>query len=618
MGSESGGVRERTRVAVGVVRFAGDSGDGIQLMGSRFTQAAAERGYDLATVPDYPAEIRAPSGTTFGVSSFQIRFGGDAIRNPGDLADTLVAMNPAALKVHLDGVREGGTVILNTGSFNEKNLKRAGLESDPREDGTLKGYRLVALDIGKQTLDAVSGLGLSRKNAARCRNMYALGLVLWMYGAGIEPARAWLEERFGAGTPVGRANLRALEAGHAFGETAELAAGAPVYDIHPAELTPGLYRTITGGEALAFGLVVGAHKVGRPLFFGSYPITPASPVLHRLAALRDNPDVTVFQAEDEIAAISSCIGASYAGCLSGTSTSGPGMALKTEALSLACAAELPLVVIDCQRSGPSTGLPTKSEQTDLMYAVWGRPGEAPLPILAPKSPSDCFDTVVEATRIAVRFMTPVIVLADGYLVNASEPWLLPNVADIAAVPAKLHTDPEGFQPFMRDEALARPWAIPGTPGLEHRIGGLERDADTGEVSYDPENHQRMSDLRAEKVARVADALPAQKVEVGPPSGKLAVISWGSTYGVVREAVEELRTEGEEVSQIHLRALHPLPRGLGELLAGFDRVVVAELNSGHLRALLRAEFLVDVEGLNQINGMPFLVRDVKAGIRGRLM
>ncbi len=617
MNAQSDGVGERARVAVGIVRFAGDSGDGIQLMGARFTHVAAERGYDLATVPDYPAEIRAPSGTTFGVSSFQIRFGGEAVRNPGDLADTLVAMNPAALKVHLGKVREGGTVVLNTGTFNEKNLKRAGMERDPREDGSLRGYRLVAADIGGQTLEAVSGLGLSRKNAGRCRNMYALGLVLWMYGAGIEPARAWIEERFGKDSAVGQANLRALVAGHAFGETAELTAGAPRYDIDPADLPAGLYRTITGGEALAFGLVVGAHKVGRPLFFGSYPITPASPVLHRLAALHDNPDVTVFQAEDEIAAMAACLGASYAGSLAGTATSGPGLALKTEALTLACAAELPMVVIDCQRSGPSTGLPTKSEQTDLLNAIWGRPGEAPLPVLAPSSPSDCFATVVEAARIAVRFMTPVIVLADGYLVNAAEPWRLPDVAEIAPEAAKLHTEPEGFHPFLRDERLARPWAIPGTPGLEHRIGGLERDADSGEVSYDPENHQRMTDLRAAKVAGIADALPEQRVEVGPPTGKLAVVSWGSTYGVVREAVEMLRTEGEQVSQIHLRCLYPLPRGLGDLLAGFERVVVAELNSGHLRVLLRAEFLVDADGLNQVNGMPFLVRDVVDGIRGRL-
>lgn len=617
MGSEERTASTRTHIISGVVRFAGDSGDGIQLMGSRFTQAAAQAGYDLATVPDYPAEIRAPAGTTFGVSSFQIRFGGDAIRNPGDRVDTLVAMNPAALKVHRDGVRSGGTVVLNSGAFTERNLQRAGYAADPRHDGSLEGVQVVGIDIGGQTAEAVAGLGLGRKQAARCRNMYALGLALWMYGAGTEPAEAWIEQRFGADGALGEANRRALQAGHAFGETAELAAAPPSYELEPANLGTGLYRTITGGEALAFGLLVGAHKVDRPLFFASYPITPASPVLHQLSRL-EAYRATVFQAEDEIAAASAAVGAAFAGSLGATATSGPGMALKTEALGLAVAAELPLVVLDCQRAGPSTGLPTKSEQTDLLHALWGRPGEAPLPVLAPANPAECFDVVREACRIAVKHMTPVIVLADGYLVNAAEPWLLPDVADLPDTPARLHTDPEDFQPFARDpETLARPWAPAGTPGLEHRIGGLEREEGTGHVSYDPANHQHMMDTRAGKVERVADGWPPQRVEVGPRSGRLVVVSWGSTYGTVREAVEGVRQEGGDVAHVHLRLLNPLPRGLGELLGRYERVLVAELNSGQLRRVLRERFLVDAEGYHQTSGMPLRVGELVPEIRRRL-
>lgn len=617
MSTDSSAVSERTPIVTGVVRFAGDSGDGIQLMGSRFTHAAARAGYDLATVPDFPAEIRAPAGTTFGVSSFQIRFGSDAVRNPGDRVDTLVVMNPAALRVHRESVASGGTIILNSGAFTERNLQRAGCEQDPRYDGSLEGLRVVEVDIGAQTVEAVDGLGLGRKQASKCRNMYALGLTLWMYGASTEPARAWIQEKFGEESATAQANLRALEAGHAFGETAELAATPPSYAMEPAVKPDGLYRTITGGEALSYGLLVGAHKVGRPLYFGSYPITPASPILHHLTRLQGY-NATAFQAEDEIAAISSAVGAAFGGHLAATATSGPGMALKTEALGLAVAAELPMVVIDCQRAGPSTGLPTKSEQTDLLMAIWGRPGEAPLPVLAPSTPAECFDSVVEACRIAVRHMTPVIVLADGYLVNAAEPWLLPDVSRIPDAPAQLHRDPEHFAPFARDEeTLARPWAVPGTPGLEHRIGGLERESGSGNVSYDPKNHQYMMDTRAAKVARVAEDQPRQGVEVGPEQGELAVVSWGSTYGTVREAVEGARQQGGDVAHIHLRTLDPLPEGLGELLAGFRQVLVPELNSGQLRTLLRDRYLIDAQGFNQTNGMPIRVADLAPAIERRL-
>ena len=607
----------RRHLESAVVRFAGDSGDGMQLTGGQFTLATALAGYDLATFPDFPAEIRAPAGTTYGVSAFQINFGHRKIDTAGDRPDVLVAMNPAALKVNLDDVESGGMLIVDVGAFTDKNLRKARYDRNPLEDGSLDQYRVVEIDMSKRTLDALKDGDLSKKDALRCKNMWALGLVYWLFDRERQATVDWLTKKFDKHPEVADANVAALNAGHAYGETAEMAAEIPTYSVPPAELEPGLYRNITGTEALAWGLVAGTSLAELKLVFCSYPITPASGILHSLAGLKDY-GVLTMQAEDEIAAACAAIGASYAGSLGVTSSSGPGIALKTEAIGLAIATELPLVVINSQRAGPSTGMPTKTEQSDLYQAVFGRNADSPLVVLAARSPADCFDCAIEAVRLAIKYMTPVILLSDGYLANASEPWAIPDVDALTPFPATFRKDPAGFHPFLRDEqTLARPWAVPGTPGLEHRVGGLEKDADSGNISYDPENHQRMTDLRAAKIAGVADDVPAQEVTQGEDKGGLAVVGWGSTYGPITRAVARVRADGLPVSQVHLRHIWPLPRNLHELLAGFDAILVPEMNNGQLRTLLRSEYLLPAEGLNKVTGKPFLIAEIESAIRARL-
>ncbi|MFQ5773487.1 MAG: 2-oxoacid:acceptor oxidoreductase subunit alpha [Kiloniellaceae bacterium] len=607
----------RRELESAVVRFAGDSGDGMQLTGSRFTLATALAGNDLATFPDFPAEIRAPAGTTFGVSAFQINFGAGDIKTAGDVVDVLVAMNPAALKVNLGDVKSGGLLIVDIGSFTEKNLRKAGYEEDPLVDESLADYRVVEIDMSQRTLDALKDIGLSKKEALRCKNMWALGLIYWLFDRDRQATLDWLAERFADYPEVAAGNIAAINAGHAFGETAELSAELGAFTVPPAHLRPGLYRNVTGTEALAWGLVAGASLAGLKLVFCSYPITPASGLLHTLAGLKDYGVVT-FQAEDEIAAACSAIGASYAGALGVTSSSGPGMALKTEALGLAIATELPLVVVNSQRAGPSTGMPTKTEQSDLYQAVFGRNADSPLVVLAARSPADCFDCAIEAVRLAIKYMTPVILLSDGYLAHASEPWAVPDAARLPRFPVEFRTDPAGFHPYVRDDkTLARPWAVPGAAGLEHRIGGLEKDADSGNISYDPANHQRMTDLRAARIAGVANDIPLQKFDQDPQEGGLVVVGWGSTYGPISRAVSDLRAEGLPVSHIHLRYLCPLPRNLGDLLARFDRILVPEMNKGQLLTLLRSEYLVPAEGLNKVTGKPFLIAEIEAAIHARL-
>ena len=600
-----------------VVRFAGDSGDGIQLTGSQFTQTTALAGNDLATFPDFPAEIRAPAGTTYGVSAFQINFGGRQILTAGEEPDVLVALNPAALKVNLSDLRPGVLIITDSQTYNDRNLRKAGFGSNPLADGSLEPFRVVEIDISKMTLEAVKDSGLSQKDALRCKNLWTLGLVYWLYDRDRQPTVDWLQQKFAKRPEIAKANIAAINAGHAYGETAELDGAFVGYSVLAADIAPGLYRNITGAEALAWGLVTGARLVGLKLFFGSYPITPASEILHILSNLK-HYDVVTFQAEDEIAAICAAVGASYAGSLGVTSSSGPGVALKTEALGLAISTELPLVVVNSQRAGPSTGMPTKTEQSDLYQAVFGRNADSPLAVLAAHSPADCFAVAIEAVRIATTYMTPVILLSDGYISNAAEPWLIPDVEELAASPVKFRTDPEGFHPFLRDAAtLARAWAVPGTPGLEHRIGGIEKDYDTGNISYDPANHQRMTDVRAAKIARIADDIPAQVPDQGGEEGPMAIVGWGSTYGPISQAVANLREAGLDVSHVHLRHIWPLPRNLGELLRGFDHVLVAEMNKGQLKTLLRAEYLVPAEGLDKVTGQPFKVAEIEDAARRRL-
>jgi 2-oxoglutarate ferredoxin oxidoreductase subunit alpha len=596
------------------IRFAGDSGDGMQITGSQFTLATALSGNDLATFPDYPAEIRAPAGTTYGVSAFQVHFGAREIRTSGDSPDVLVAMNPAALKVNLDEMRAGAVVIVDTGAFTKRNLQKAGFESNPLEDGSVDKLRVVTVDMSAHTLGAVKPFELSNKEGLRCKNMWALGLIYWLYNRDQQATIDWLNEKFAARPEIAGANIAALKAGHAFGETAEMPAEIGAYQVPPAKIPPGLYRAVTGTEAIAWGLVVGAHLADLKLVFCSYPITPASAVLHTLATLRKHGVVT-FQAEDEIAAVGAAIGASYAGAIGVTSSSGPGIALKSEAIGLAIATELPLVVINSQRAGPSTGMPTKTEQSDLYQAVYGRNGDSPMAVMAACSPGDCFEVAIEAVRLATKHMTPVMVLSDGYIANAAEPWPIPDVDDLRHFGRTFRREVEGFHPFLRDaETMARPWAPPGVPGLEHRIGGLERDYDSGDVSYDPANHQRMTDVRAEKIALIGRDIPAQDVERGGETGKVALVGWGSTFGPINRAVENLRATGLEVSHIHLRHLWPLPPNLGDLLAGFDKVLVPEMNTGQLRTILRAEYLVPAEGLNKVTGQPFRIAEIEEAAR----
>jgi len=598
-----------------VIRFAGDSGDGMQVTGGRFTVETALAGNDLTTFPDYPAEIRAPAGTTYGVSAFQIHFGAVDVMTPGDQVDVLVAMNPAALKVDLKDLRIGGTVVVDTGAFTERNLAKAGFASHPLEDGSLAPYQVLKLDITKRTLDAVKDFGLHTREAHRCRNMWALGLMLWMYGRDRDVTVEWLKKKFAGKPEVAQANVAALNAGHAFGETAEMSEYGVGYTVRRARVTPGVYRTVSGTEAIAWGLVAGMRAAGlEKIVFAGYPITPASLLLHTLANLKRYGVIT-FQAEDEIAAIGACVGAAYAGALGVTSTSGPGMALKTEMLGLAIATELPLVVVNSQRAGPSTGMPTKAEQSDLFQAVHGRNADAPLAVLAAATATDCFDVAMEAVRIATTYMTPVVLLSDAFLAHAAEPWRIPDLDRLPRFPVRFRTDPAGFHPFLRDsETLSRPWARPGTPGLEHRIGGLEKDYDTGHISYDPENHARMTRTRAAKIAGIANGIPLQTVALGADHGAIAVVGWGSTYGAIHQAVRRARQDGIDASHIHLRYLSPFPRNLGELLRRFERIVVPELNNGQLVQLLRAAYLVPAEELSKVQGKPFKVSEIVEALR----
>ncbi|MGH7754398.1 MAG: 2-oxoacid:acceptor oxidoreductase subunit alpha [Gemmatimonadales bacterium] len=595
-----------------VIRFAGDSGDGMQVTGSQFTVETALAGNDLATFPDFPAEIRAPAGTTFGVSAFQIHFGSVDVLTPGDELDVLVAMNPAALTVNLHDLHVGGTLVADTGAFTERNLTKAGYARNPLDDGSLAAYQVLKFDVTKLTADAVKDFGLTTKEAHLCRNMWALGLMLWMYGRDRQATIDWLQRKFSRRPEIVRANVAALNAGHAFGETAEVA--EPV-TVAKAQVEPGTYRTVSGTEGIAWGLIAGMRAAGlEKLVFSGYPITPASALLHTLAGLKPYGVVT-FQAEDEIAAIGAAIGAAYAGALGVTSSSGPGMALKTEMLGLAIATELPLVVVNSQRAGPSTGMPTKTEQADLFQAVYGRNADSPLAVLAPATAGDCFDVGMEAVRIATRYMTPVIVLTDTYLAHAAEPWRVPSTGDLPRFPVKFRTDPEGFQPFQRDpKTLARAWAVPGTPGLEHRIGGLEKDHDSGHISYDPDNHHRMTQTRAAKIAGIARDIPLQSVALGDDHGRLAVVGWGSTFGSIHKAVQQAREDGLDVSHVHVRYLNPLPSNLGDLLKGFDRVLVPELNAGQLVTMLRSSYLIPAEGLNRVTGKPFKVTEILDAIR----
>ncbi|MBK8234452.1 MAG: 2-oxoacid:acceptor oxidoreductase subunit alpha [Nannocystaceae bacterium] len=600
-----------------VIRFAGDSGDGMQLAGMQFTQTTAVAGNDLATFPDFPAEIRAPAGTTFGVSGFQIHFASHDVLTPGDEPDVLVAMNPAALKVNLRDVPSGGLIILNTGAFTPQNLKKAGYEKNPLEDGTLDPYRKLEIDVSKLVVAAVEPFGLGTKEALRAKNVWTLGLLYWLFGRDRTPTIEWLKKKFAKRPDIAEANIAALNAGHVYGETAELPTGVAAYKIPKADLPRGHYRNITGNEALAWGLATAGRLAELPVFYGSYPITPASSVLHSLAGLK-HYGVTTFQAEDEIAAICSAIGASYAGIIGATATSGPGMALKGEAMGLAIMTELPLVIFDVQRAGPSTGMPTKTEQSDLFQAVWGRNGDAPLVVLAPATPGECFYMAIEAVRLAIKYMTPVIVLSDGYIANGAEPWAIPSFADLPKIPVAFRTDPAGFHPYVRDpETLARNWAKPGTPGLEHRIGGIEKNFASGHISYDPENHQKMTKTRADKVLGVAKDLPLQKVEIGNERGKMVVVGWGSTYGSIHQAVRRARKDGLDVSHVHVRHLWPLPSNLADLLGGFERVLVPELNNGQLVRLLRAEYLIPADPMDKISGMPFRVAELEQEIRAKL-
>ncbi len=607
----------RTKLEFVVVRFAGDSGDGIQVLGARFSAATAHAGNDLATFPDFPAEIRAPTGSTYGVSAFQINFGGRFIKTSGDAPDVLVAMNPAALKVELRNLCQGGLLIVDTGSFSERNMRKAGYAANPLTDGTLANYRMIEINISGLTQEAVKAFDLSQKDALRCKNMWTLGLVYWMYDRERESAIAWLRRRFADQPDVAAANVAALNAGHAYGETAEISGDLVGCVLPAAPIPPGVYRTVTGSEAMAWGLMVGAHLVGLRLFFSSYPITPASPILHTLSALR-GAGVDTLQAEDEIAAVCAAIGGSYAGAVGVTSSSGPGIALKGEAIGLAVSAELPLVIINTQRAGPSTGMPTKTEQSDLNLAMFGRHGESPIAVLAARSPSDCFEVAIEAVRLATRYMTPVMVLSDGYIANAAQPWLIPDVEQLPRSPVHFAAATDGFKLYARAaETGARAWAPPGTRGLEHRIGGIEKDAEAGHISYDPQNHQRMVDERAGKIAGIELDIPLQTPELGEKRGALAVVGWGSTYGPINRAVSVLRDSGMDIAHIHLRHLNPLPANLGELLAGYERVLVPEMNSGQLLAILRARYLLPAEGLSKVTGQPFKIEEIERAVIDRL-
>lgn len=604
-----------------VVRFAGDSGDGMQLTGGQFTLSTALAGNDLATFPDFPAEIRAPQGTLFGVSAFQINFGSSDITTAGDAPDVLVAMNPAALKTNVRDLKPGGLIIADSGEFTDRNLAKAKYDVNPLEDDSLGAWRVLAFNISQLTMDSVKPFGLGNKEALRCKNMWTLGLALWMFDRSRAPIIEWLRAKFAKAPELAEANIAALNAGHAYGETAEIGGDGlalPQYHLTAAPQQQGLYRTITGADAIAYGLVAGAQLANLKMFYGGYPITPASAVLHSLSKLKEY-GVTTFQAEDEIAAIASSIGASYAGQLGVTCSSGPGIALKGEAMGLAIMTELPLVIINVQRGGPSTGLPTKTEQSDLYQAVYGRNGDAPLPVIAACSPADAFECAIEACRIATQYMTPVMLLSDGYIANAAEPWQVPDVSALTPFPVQFMTQAQdgGLMPYARDAKLKRPWIKPGTPGLMHRIGGIEKQVNTGHLDYSPANHQAMTDIRRDKVLGVADSIPDQAVSQGAPGGKLAVVGWGSTFGPIHQAVKRARARGQDVSHIHIRHIWPMPKNLGDLLKSYERILVPEMNTGQLKTVLRDQFLVDAKPLNKTSGQPFRIAEIEAAIEEML-
>jgi 2-oxoglutarate ferredoxin oxidoreductase subunit alpha len=591
-----------------VIRFAGDSGDGMQITGNQFTNTAALFGNDLATFPDYPAEIRAPAGTLPGVSGFQVHFGAREINTPGDAVDALIAMNPAALKVNLPDLKPNGILIVNVDNFKDMDLRKAQLDTNPLEDHSLDGYRLFPVELTKLTRAALRDVGLDTRSMDRCKNFLALGMCYWLFSRTLEATERWLDDKFRAKPVLAEANKLALKAGYAYCGATE--AFQVRYEVPPARLPPGVYRNLSGNTALALGFVAASRKAGRPLFQGSYPITPASDILHELSVFKEFGVVT-FQAEDEIAAICSAIGAAFAGSLAITSTSGPGMALKGEALGLATMVELPLVVVNVQRGGPSTGLPTKTEQADLLQALYGRNSEAPIPVLAASSPGDCFWVALEASRLALKYMLPVIVLSDGYLANGAEPWRIPDLDELGEIPVSLRTEVEGFEPYARDpKTLARPWAIPGTPGLEHRVGGLEKQDGSGNVSYEPLNHERMVALRAAKVEALAADVP-DVVPVGDPEGDLLVVGWGSTHGGITAALRPVRQAGHKVGHVHLRHLNPLPQNLGEVMKQYRQVLVPELNLGQLAWVLRAKYLVDTVSYCKVQGKPFKHAELKA-------
>ena len=597
-----------------VIRFAGDSGDGMQVAGSRFTDASALFGNDLATLPSFPAEIRAPAGTLPGVSSFQVQIADFDILTAGDQPDCLVAMNPAALKKELKDLRQGGTLVINSDAFDERNLAKAGYQTNPLDDGTLDGFRVISVPMDELTKEAVKDSGVSGRSVLRSKNFLALGLLAWLFHRPTEPTVEWARKKFAKTPEVANANIAAFQAGYTLGEATE--AAKTTFVIKPAALEPGTYTNINGNSALAWGLIAASKLSGLPLFYGSYPITPASDILHELSRHK-NFGVRTFQAEDEIAGVGSAIGAAFAGSLAVTGSSGPGIALKSESISLAFMMELPLIVINVQRGGPSTGLPTKPEQSDLLFSLYGRHGESPIPVIAAASPSDAFAMAIEAARLALKYMTPVLLLSDNQIANGSEPWKLPDISTLAPIPvefAKYANGPDGvFLPYMRDiDTFARPWAIPGTPGLEHRIGGLEKEAISGNVSYEPANHQLMTDTRAWKVANIANDIPQVEV-AGETDAEILVLGWGSTYGSIRAAARRVRLAGKKVATAHLRYLNPLPTNLGEVLNSYEQILIPELNTGQLRRVIRSEFLLDVKGLNKVAGEPFKVAEIEEKI-----
>ncbi|MGN6540676.1 MAG: 2-oxoacid:acceptor oxidoreductase subunit alpha [Ginsengibacter sp.] len=600
-----------------VIKFAGDSGDGMQLTGSQFTNNTALLGIDLSTFPDFPAEIRAPQGTIPGVSGFQLRFSSNRIFTPGDKCDVLVAMNAAALKTNLKSLKKNGKIIANIEGFDTKNLRLANYTDgiNPLENGSLEGYEVIKIDVTKLTRETLKDFTLGTKEKDRAKNMFVLGFLYWMYNRKLDNTINFLKEKFAKTPDILESNLKVLQAGYNYGDTTETFTTR--YSVKKAQMPPGNYRNITGNQALAFGLIAASQKSGLQLFLGSYPITPASDVLHELSRHK-NFGIKTFQAEDEIAAISSAIGASYGGSLGVTTTSGPGMALKSEAMGLAVMLEIPLLICDIQRGGPSTGLPTKTEQSDLLQAYYGRNGESPMPVIAASTPSDCFYAVYEAVRIAIQHMTPVIFLSDGYIANGSEPWKYPESKDLAALDVnfkkELGENEETFQPYLRDEKLVRAWAVPGFAGLEHRVGGLEKQNITGNVSYDPENHQLMVKIRQQKIDNIADYIPEQEIDNGPEKGEVLVIGWGSTYGAIKSAVAELISEGHAVSHVHLRYVRPFPKNLGDIIKNFEKVIIPELNNGQLVKMIRDKYLVDAKGFNKIMGIPFtkteLIQEIK--------